>query len=63
MLGADTFIFGHYFSLFISFLLDLVMREEPPGRKYRGLFVRLEKERTPVTFGPGVFLYFSAARW
>lgn len=55
MLGADTFIFGHYFSLFISFLLDLVMREEPPGRKYRGLFVRLEKERTPVTFGPGVF--------
>ena len=56
MLGADTFIFGHYFSLFISFLLDLVMREEPPGRKYRGLFVRLEKERTPVTFGPGVFL-------
>lgn len=56
MLGADTFIFGHYFSLFISFLLDLVMREKPPGRKYRGLFVRLEKERTPVTFGPGVFL-------
>ena len=43
MLGADTFIFGYYFSLFISFLLDLVMHEEPPGRKYRGLFVRLEK--------------------
>lgn len=57
MLGADTFVFfGHCFSLFISFLLELVVHEEPPGRKYRGLFVRLEKERTPVTFGPGVFL-------
>lgn len=55
MLGADTFIFGHYFSLLISFFLDLVMREEPPRAEISGAFRAFRKERTPVTFGPGVF--------